>query len=421
MQIQINATNYQGNIALVPSKSYLHRAIICAFLANGTSTIRPFYPSEDCLATLAMIQTFQASYIIEGDTLTITSTGKLKDQPVTLDAKESATTLRLMMGLLFAKKTQTTFLGHSTLMRRPMEAYFNLCKQENVAYEQWHDSIVIHQNLTQTHFVLTSPKSSQFVSGLLLYLAYHNQGGSIEVINETSSGYIQMTIHMLEKIGVTVLQDKNTYRVVENAKKTPFVTHIEGDFSQLPVFMMMGALGNNPIRVSNVPLNSLQGDAKIIPIFKKMGANITQEQNQLTVYPSALKGFEVDIAHTPDLGVALIVLAAVIPYKSVIHHVNRLMYKESNRLKEAIYIAMQLGAQTSYHPDKDCLIIHGTKSQKVIPSFSSNNDHRIIFAIIGVSPLIQTPFMIYDAQAVRKSYPTFWEDIQALQGGIQTK
>lgn len=418
MQITIESTNYQGTVSLIASKSYLHRAIFAALIAKGTSKIFPFYPSEDVLATLSVVQCFQASYQIHDDVLWITSNGKLKEEPTEIQVNESATTLRLAMGLMMAKQEETVFLGTENVFNRPLDAYQNILQQEHITLIIDNTSLTMQGRTTQTNFTLDGSSSSGFVSGLLFYLAYQNKGGKITVQNEVSSGYIDMTIHMLQRIGIKVEKKFHTYTVHIAKKRKAATFLIEGDASSLPMYLMMGTLGEHPIQIHNVPKKSLQKDLEILKIFKTSGAKLKQHKTTLTIYPSKLTPFYVDLKDMPDLGVALILLAGVIRGTSIIKKCTRLVGKETNRLMRAMELVRMFGAKADYDIDSDQLLVSGTETLPQIQEFHSCFDHRIVFAILGLSTKLPVPFVITDVEAVKKSYPTFFDDLLKLKGGF---
>lgn len=418
MQVTIESTNYQGSVFLIPSKSYLHRAILSALLANGTSKISPFYPSDDVLATLTVVNSFQATYKIQNGVLWITSSGKIKEEKTHIEVSESATTLRLAMGLLMAKQEETVFLGKEKVFSRPLDVYQTLLKEQQIRIQQTPTSFSIKGNTTQTHFTIDGSSSSGFVSGLLFYLAYQNKGGTITVHNEVSSGYIEMTIHTLALIGIQVQKSHHTYTVQIAKKKKAARFLIEGDASSLPMYLMMGALGKHPIQITNVPKKSFQKDLQVIKIFQNSCAKIKQTRTSLTIFPSRLTPFFADIKDTPDLGVALIALASRIRGTSIIKNCTRLVGKETNRLNKAIELSELLGAKVDYDIESDQLLVSGTETVLQIPQFDSYFDHRIVFALLGLSSKLVTPFTITNVQAVKKSYPTFFEDISKLKGGF---
>lgn len=418
MQMKIESTNYQGKISLIPSKSYLHRAILCALIASGTTKISPFYPSEDVMATLNVVDSFQATFKIQKDVLWITSNGKLKEESTEIEVNESATTLRLAMGVLLAKQEETAFSGKETLFCRPLDVYQTILEQNQIPYSKTTTTFTMQKGISQNNFTIDGSSSSGFVSGLLLYLAYQNTGGTITVQNEVSSGYINMTIHALAKIGVRVEKKHHTYTVHITKRKKSTTFWIEGDASSLPMYLMMATLGNHPLKIDNVPKKSYQKDLQIIQIFKNSGAKIKQSKMSTLVYPSTLTPFYVDIKDTPDLGVALIALASVIRGTSVIKHCQRLVGKETNRLNKAMDLAVSLGATVDYDTKSDQLLISGVETPKTIAVFDSHLDHRIVFSILGLSGKLTTPFTITNVEAVKKSYPTFFLDISTLQGGF---
>jgi 3-phosphoshikimate 1-carboxyvinyltransferase len=233
--------------------------------------------------------------------------------------------------------------------------------------------------------------------------------------NITSQSYIDMTIEVMKKFGVKVLEKDNTYYISKTQTYQPTEITIEGDYSQAAFFLVAGLIGE-AIHVKGIVSDSKQGDKKIIDILTEMGGNLTLTHDGILATPSETKGITIDLKDIPDLGPILMILAALSKGKTIFSHVDRLQYKESNRLQTMIHVLNQMGVSTYY--EKDTLTIEGVKSLKGHITLSSEDDHRIAMSIAIASIRAENKITLLNADAVKKSYPQFYDVFQSLGGQL---
>ena len=255
--------------------------------------------------------------------------------------------------------------------------------------------------------------SSQFLSGLLFALPLAQNHSRIEVKNLKSKPYIDMTLEVLKKFGINI-ENKNyeVFDIPGNQCYKATQIEIEGDWSNA-AFFFTGAAIRGDLQISRLKPDSLQGDKKVLEAISACGANLKYKDGIYSIQsPNTLASFDFDATDTPDLFPPLSVLAAYCHGISRIKGVHRLLYKESNRTEAIIKELTQMGINV-YTEDDDNLCIQGGKPKG--GAFHSHNDHRMAMAGAVTALAAQNPVTITSAQAVGKSFPTFFESLKSLK------
>ena len=160
----------------------------------------------------------------------------------------------------------------------------------------------------------------------------------------------------------------------------------------------------------------MQGDHRIVEILQTSGAEISVGDSWVSVQPSTLKPFRIDLTHIPDLGPILMGLASTIEGTSSFTGLKRLIKKESNRLLSTIRILNQFRVKTVL--SDDTLTITGQSAFPGGITINPDNDHRLAMLVASLASRFEQPVKLTTPKAVDKSYPHFWEDYQALGGKI---
>ena len=135
MKVKISPSRLCGEISAPPSKSYAHRLMICAALAEGESTIHGISESEDMLATLDCIRAIGAECSLSGQKLTVTGiAGRFGGKPE-FPCRESGSTLRFLIPLASLTGQEITFVGRGRLMERPQSVYEELYRAKGLRFE----------------------------------------------------------------------------------------------------------------------------------------------------------------------------------------------------------------------------------------------------------------------------------------------
>lgn len=414
MKVKIYPSICMGEITLPPSKSMAHRAIICASLANGKSVIDNIAYSDDIIATIEGMRRLGAEIKKENNRLEIVGIkdfSQLKNQ--TIDCSESGSTLRFFIPILSLTEKKVEFRGKNRLLQRPQHIYETIFKNQNLYYFQDNTKIEIEGKLKAGEYIVDGNISSQFISGLLFSLPLLD-GDSIIKINPPfeSKSYIDLTIDMLKTFGVEVnFLDNLTLSIKGNQKYIPNNYTVEGDFSQLGFFAVLGSL-NNSITCRGLKTDSKQGDREIIDIIKRCGLEVEEIADGYKFFKGIPLGCDINLENCPDLGPILTVLSAFGKGEFKIYNAQRLRLKESDRIEAMETELKKLGVKI--HSDENNIYIQGKESYISCGEVFGHKDHRIVMSLAIMATLLDRPLTIDGAEAINKSYPNFFEDLEKL-------
>ncbi len=386
----------KGTVCAPPSKSMAHRYLICAALANNTSTIKNIDFSQDVLATLDCISALGGTYVIDGNCVQITGCPDIRSlDKSTFECRESGSTLRFFLALGMLSPSVKTYHGSTTLLSRPQSVYTDICNNLGIRFEISQNSIELEGCLQATDYSIAGNISSQFITGLLFALPLLNGDSTIRLIPPVeSASYIDMTLLALKQFGINIEKnDDYTYTVKGNQKYVSTNITVEGDYSNAAFLDGFNLLNGN-VDVTGLIDNSLQGDS----IYKKHYNTLSNCDNPC-----------IDISDCPDLGPVLMALAAA-GNGAHFTGTQRLQYKESNRGVAMSEELNKLGIKCELKEDS-ILVKKGVLTAPTV-TLHGHNDHRIVMAL----SLLLSCYggSIDDAQAVNKSYPGFWDDIKKL-------
>lgn len=414
MKVKIYPSKFAGEVVIPPSKSMSHRAIICASLANGTSTISNVAYSDDIKITIegmkqlgAKITCLKDSVIVKG----IKTFNSMKND--TVFCNESGSTLRFFIPIFSLCDKQISFTGRNRLLKRPQTIYEDIFKAQSIDYLQDDEKIQIGGKLHPAHYELKGDVSSQFISGLLFTLPLLEADSTIHIKEPYESrSYVDLTLQMLHLFGIKAdYSDANTLVIPGNQHYVAHDYTIEGDYSQLAFFAVLATI-NNDLKCLGITHNSLQGDKQIISILKNAGANISEIENGYLIKKASLQGSEIDLKDCPDLGPILTIMAMYTNGKTRIYNAQRLRYKESDRIAAMEEELNKCGVSITTSEGE--IIIHGANHYRCNESLSGHKDHRIVMSLSVAATLFNQPIIIEEAQAINKSYPTFFDDLQKL-------
>ena len=400
-------------IRIPSSKSLGHRAIICASLAKGTSIVSNVDMSKDIEATIDCMRQLGATIVVNHDELQITGIEEFKDKEYFLWCNESGSTLRFMIPIASLSNQKVYLSGTKRLLERPQEIYKQIFNEQDLIFEQLENEIVINGSLKSHHYVIDGNVSSQFISGLLFALPLCDNDSIIEIRNEfASKSYVDLTISMLETFGIQIeWLNHYTIKVFGNQQYQSAKVTIEADYSQLAFFAVLGALGQ-PVTCLHANKNSLQGDKAILDILANMGCKIVWEDNGVSVTGTSLHATTIDLQNCPDLGPILFTCASLIEGTTHFIHAKRLRIKESDRIYAMECELRKLGVHIESTEDE--VWITGTKKWKTPCMVYGHNDHRIVMALAIGAIVSANGVTIDGAEAISKSYPHFFEDLEKL-------
>lgn len=403
-----------GTVTAPPSKSDVHRAVICAALSGGVCTISPVALSEDIKATISCVEALGATTRLQGSVLTVDGSGVFKAKEAVLDCGESGSTLRFLIPIAAAGGVNAVFHGRGRLPERPIGIYTEALPQKGVVCQtEGGLPLTIGGQLKSGVFRLPGDVSSQFISGLLFALPLLRGDSDIVLTSPVQSkGYINMTIRTMEHFGIEVDATDTGWHVRGQQHYIPSDYRTDGDWSQAAFYMVAGAVSGS-VTVNGVNTDSAQGDRHIAAILREFGAEVIQDADRVTVRQSPLHAITIDARHIPDLVPVLAVCAAFAKGTTKIINAQRLRLKESDRLQTTAALLNALGGKVRELPDG--LEIDG------VPKLTGGtaegcNDHRIVMAAAVCAAGCDGTITCTDALSVNKSYPAFFDDYNSVGG-----
>ncbi|MFX1298198.1 MAG: 3-phosphoshikimate 1-carboxyvinyltransferase [Promethearchaeota archaeon] len=424
MDIEVlSSPHLEGQIQAPPSKSYTHRAVIMAALADGTSIITEPLIGADTSASINAMRALGTEIVEEGTKLVIKGNTQLQLPEDIINVENSGTTIRFITALAAHVHGKVKLTGDDSIQKRPMGPLLDALNQLGI--ECWSESkdgtppiIIKGGNVKGGSISIPGDISSQFISGLLISSPLAHSDVSIQLTTPLkSTPYLAITSEMLQKFGInhTFDKDQRVYKIPGQQTYRPIEFTIPGDFSSAAFFLTAGVILDGSVTISNLDMKNPQGDKRIVQILKEIGANISidSKEKTVTVSKNSLKPFEIDCADTPDLVPILAVLASFIPGKSKIFNVAHLRIKESDRLHTITTELQKMKVAIEELPD--ALLINGSSDHKgaILETY---NDHRIAMALIIAALPLKEKTLIKNIECIEVSYPSFLEDLKKVGG-----
>ncbi len=416
--IEIKKQKIHNSEVTVPgSKSYTHRILISAALSDGICTIYNGLKSEDTLLTLGALRQMGINIHEKDDRFVVHgSKGMLKPciDPVYLG--NSGTSVRLLTAVAALGQGVYTLTGTQRMGERPIQDLLDGLVQMGV------DARSVKANgcppvevkggrILGGGVALKCGVSSQFLSALLLIAPYTTQGVEINVIEgPVSRPYVDMTVDVMEELGVQVQRDGYEYFSVAGGQIYRAGSYeVEPDCSQAGYFWAAAAISESDIKVKGITTKSRQGDVRFAELLENMGCNIVQEADGITVSGRPLSAITADMSDMPDMVPTLAVVAAFAKGTSVIKNVGHLKAKESDRLCSVVKELSKIGIDASC--SETGMEIKGGRPHGA--EIDTYGDHRMAmsFALAG----LKIPgIVIRDERCVEKSFPDFWDVFESL-------
>ncbi len=395
--MKIYKSRLEGELKIIPSKSYAHRLLIAAFLSKDEVTISNVYFSKDVEVTLKCLKELGANYVVNKGRVTFLKPNKEASSKVVLDCFESGSTIRFLLPLSLALVDEVTLIGSPRLFSRGLGIYEEILNSQNIFYELGETYIKIKGKLHSGEFAVRGDISSQYITGLLFTLPLLKGDSSIKITTKLeSSSYVDITLDVISKAGIEVIRKDNIFYIKGDQEYNLPSLEVEGDYSSSAFFEAFNHFNSN-INISNLNKESLQGDRAYLKFFDEL-----EKENAI-----------ISIANSIDLGPVLFVFAALKNGATFVD-IARLRIKESDRVSSILEELSKIGVK--YQESKDEVVIYKSKLHRPTSVFNSHNDHRILFALTLVSTLFDIEFDNIDAK--NKSYPTYFEDFKMLGGKI---
>lgn len=401
-------------VSAPPSKSYTHRALIAAGLAEGKSIIERPLRSGDTVITASALQQMGVPLVWDGEQIMVSGTGGKPacDEYSILDMGDSGTSLRLLTTVALLCRGPVVITGSLRMKERPIEGLVSALNNIGGGIQYLESAgfppILIDGTLLGGKVRVDSTISSQFASSLLLSAPYAESGIELLIApGAVSRSYLDVTVDVIQAFGVTVERERYERFIVE-----PGIGyqgrryHVEGDYSSASYFFAMAAVCGGRARVSSLAPASVQGDRQFIDALAAMGCRVSCSGDCITLESDGvLEGIEMDLSGSPDTVQTLCMVAACARSPSRFTGIAHLKYKESDRILAILSILQALGGDVTAAEDGSISIrpapLHGG-------TIDPAGDHRTAMsaAVLGLAIGGVT---IMDASCVSKSFPEFWD------------
>ena len=411
------ARGLRGELAVPGDKSISHRAVMLGALAEGETTVTNFLPGEDCLSTVRCFRALGVE-VENPDPATVCIRGRglagLREPADVLDAGNSGTTMRLLLGILAGQPFFSVITGDDSLRRRPMgrvtrplaEMGASLLGRGGGEYAP----IAVAGGRLRGFSYRLPVASAQVKSALLLAGLFAD--GPVRITEPLPSR--DHTERMLAAFGAPVARDGAAVTVARGLLRGMHIV-VPGDISSAAFLivaalitpesdLLLRAVGVNPTRTGLLDVLLRMGAALTVTAGEPSGGEPVAD---IRVRSSALRGIVVDEALIPRLIDEIPVLAVAAAYaagETVIRGAAELRVKESDRLATIRAELTRMGADIQETPDG--LVIRGTGRLRG-GRCRSHGDHRIAMAVAVAGLAASGETLLEDAECIAVSFPGF--------------
>ncbi len=419
MKVTVRPSAVKGTVRAIPSKSFAHRQLICAALAERETKIRCSVISEDISATMRCLTALGSKIDFEDGIISVKPVTSLK-RGATLDCGESGSTYRFLAPVAAALGAEPIFLLRGRLAERPMDPLWEALERGGISIDgKGSERVSFSGRLMAGEFEISGDISSQFISGLLMALPLLEKKSRIMIVGPVESGgYIDMTMDVLDTFSLKTQVKNDSIEIPETGRFiSPGNIATDGDWSNSAFWLCGAAACGGSLTCEDLNANSCQGDRAITRVLVEMGAEVICEENSVRVNTGKLKPVRIDVSDIPDLVPPIALMACAAEGETEIFNAGRLRLKESDRLYTVADTLRRLGAEI-YEESSSLRIVGGRPLAG--GEVNSHGDHRIAMMAALASVISLNDIVIRGAESVAKSYPGFFEDLAAL-GGIVRK
>lgn len=401
-----------------PSKSYTHRAIFAASLADGKSVIQNALYSRDTQATIEACKRFGAEIISKDGVLSIVGTPQ--PHPASIDAQNSGTTIRIATAIAALCSEESTLTGDSSLRARPMGPLLTSLESLGASCDSDDKKppVKVRGPIKGGSANVSGEVSSQFATALLLAAPCTIEGMELSISGKTvSRPYIDATISVMKHFGSKVTEKtKHSEYNVTPQHYTPSSFTVPSDYSTLALLLSASVLTGDSLHINADGAGLPQGDSAFIGMLESMGVKV--EYNGKTIMtrsPELLGGGTFDLGDSPDLLPPLAILVLKCDKPLHITNIEHARSKETDRLAVIAEQLGHIGIVVDSRPDS--ITLERPKNQNFYPAtLDASGDHRIFMALCIVCMRIGGS--VEGAESVDVSYPEFVNEMRTMGAQI---
>lgn len=416
MIVKVQSGKISGKIDAPTSKSSMQRACAAALLNEGKTIIGNPGRSNDDLAAMAVIDNLGAKVLQETNNELVIESKGVKPVSREMNCGESGLGIRMFAPIAALSDQEIIINGSGSLLSRPMNFFDEIFPSLGIKIESNYGKlpIKIKGPLKPVDITIDGSLSSQFLTGLLMaYGKAATQPVTITVNNLKSKPYIDLTLQVMKEFGYSVINHQyESFEIhpVNATSHQPKNYLVEGDWSGAAFLLVAGAIAGE-ITVKGLNVFSSQADKAILRALTMSEAVVSIAEDQIVIGPGKLKAFHFDATDCPDLFPPLVALASFCEGTTVIEGVSRLAHKESNRGLTLQEEFGKMGIEIKLQDD--LMLVEGGKGINAA-TVHSHHDHRIAMACAVAALKANGETTIEEAEAINKSYPTFYSDLKSL-------
>ncbi|MFD2670247.1 3-phosphoshikimate 1-carboxyvinyltransferase [Marinicrinis sediminis] len=415
-----------GELQALSSKNYTTRYLLVAALAEGTSTV--YYPahSEDSDAIRRCIQDLGAVLEEDDEKIVIQGFGRHPKPVKELNVGNAGAVLRFLMSIA-AFCPEVTFVNQypDSLGKRPHDDLITALEQMNVkvGHQEGRLPITIHGGQPKGGKITVSGSiSSQYLSSLLFMTPLLEEDSEITVTGDLKSKVVVgQTLEVLAQAGIRIeASDDLMHFVVPGRQQYAAREYIvQGDYPGSAAILAAAAVTESDIRVHRLLEESKQGERAVVDVLKAMDVPLTHADSIVHVQGNGkLKAGEFDGDEFTDGVLAMVAAAVFAEGTSRFYNVENLRYKECDRITDYLNELRKAGAQVEERQSE--IIVHGRpEGVEGGVEINAHFDHRVIMALTVVGLRSKQGLTIQDAHHVAKSYPQYFDHLQALGAQVE--
>jgi 3-phosphoshikimate 1-carboxyvinyltransferase len=406
IQIGIENKKIKGEINLPTSKSINNRLLIMQALSDEKIDIAGLSEADDTQLLLRLLSLIQ--------------TRNNSEEPVTIDCYSAGTTFRFLTAFLSIQKGRWLLTGDDRMKQRPIGELVNALATAgaDIKYngnEDFPPLLISGKLIHGGTLEIQSDISSQYISALLLIAPYMTEGLNLSLQGSiVSEPYIRMTLELMKQCGIQYLYEKNTFRINPQKYRTAKFL-VEPDWSAASYWYEVAALSEDAeIILPGLNHSILQGDAIVSSLFAELGVETIFQDNAVILKKNSYVTnlFEFDFSACPDLAQTVAVTCAALKIRAHLKGLQNLNIKETERLKMLALELKKIGVNAEILNDSELIIYPSEIDISDDHIFQTYSDHRMAMAFAPLS-ILNKKINITEPEVVKKSYPTFWTDLQS--------
>ena len=387
----------KGKVCLPASKSLSNRALIIQAICKKAFSISNLSEAKDTQVLNEALENFTN----------------------TINTDDAGTSMRFLTAFFSIQKQEVVLRGSKRMHERPIAPLVESLNSlgANISYleKEGYPPLYIQKgNIQGGTIQINCTISSQFISALLLIAPTLSGGLTINLEgNLVSKSYLEMTLKMMAYFGIEYNWNSQTIQIKEQQYQAKDI-RIENDWSAVTFWLEIVAIAEKAqIELNGLCENSWQGDKKALSIFSKLGVNYQFDNNQLILFkvPKKTTINQINLIETPDIAQAICCTYAGLQKRLELTGLSTLKIKETDRISTLQSELKKLGLNTEI--SQNSILLKDFNKHTGTPLIKTHQDHRMAMSFAPLS-ICFGKLIIENVGVVKKSYPTFWEELEKV-------